>query len=1288
MSRNRSNVAYTELGKEPNEDQEEAATVYNRVPFYSSITYSWLSKTLRLGYKRPLELPDLPYTVGQEPTREIAETFEMTWSRELKNSLSENRPPKLCSTVIKSIGCWNLVLVFFTATLASVCRVIQQILLIHILGLMAAGSRDDQLWLATGGFIVSICVEIAAKNLFFYFAQQVLRTKIASGLIALVYKNLLSKRSSELADATAGHVINLISKDLQPLRKAVNYFPLCITGCLEFIGIGVLMWYFISWMALGGMLYLVLLTLCQARTTRPLSKYRKETQSMADQRIAIIKNVISGIRTVKMNTWESLFERMIQGVRRKEIQAIQKKSIIYGALNAIRNSYPATACFFSIATLWGAGINLTPATVFTTSLMLKSLADKFVESVVEGAYSFSLIRVTISRLESLLTNRDNHGIPKPLSCHDATYSEGKPDENEFKQRKPASVSNVDKPEKGFKRPGVQMEKVSCHIKTKRDSNAFRLLNEISLQCHEGDLIAITGPAGSGKSSVLGAIIGEIPVTSGQISVTGKIAYLPQNPWLFSGTVQENIVFGSHFDEQKYQATIEACALIDDFKQLPFGDMTQVGESGVSLSGGQKARVSLARTVYSDADIFLLDSPLKAVDAKVGELIYEKCICGLLSTRPRIHVTHDKKFLRNASVVLKMENGWIVSRDKSLYTEDENDEENDVKEPLKDVEPEVEVKRRKVTNNVPSSGGEGLSTADEDRETGFVSIKTYMRYFRAGASILGVIFCFLLLMIPEAVNMFLGFWLADLSRETLDMQQENANIYIYAGFQFGLLLSRLLAVYFLLHLTVNSARNLHNSMLGGILKAPVLFFDTNPAGRILNRFSKDTECLDETLPSNLATISFFITEHVFGILLVCITNYWMVLGYLCCIIPAFLLVRYYLRSSVEMRRLEAISASSVYSFVDETISGITVIRNFGREEQFQETLFRLQDKNNTAYMCGFGAARWMAMRLEGIVLMLFVAALVLAVFNADAATTGLTVLYAKSVLFGVFRIANLYSFLETDVTSAERCISYSQLEPEPGYLVEDVPPKSWPREGSMKFEDCSLVYYPGGPRVLKKFGLAIKPGEKIGITGRTGAGKSSVVSALFQMPEPDGMICIGGISINTLNVIETRKALTIVPQQAFLFGGTLRQNLDPEGKHSDKEIWDSLEKVTLKSMVVKAQEKLDYWITENGSNLSGGEQQLLCIARALLQDRKIVVFDEAMASMDFEADQLIQSILRKELRNRTILTIAHRLDTILDYDRIVVIDEGQIVEVGSPESLLKKEDGQFYRLYEHYRLSTS
>ena len=368
----------------------------------------------------------------------------------------------------------------------------------------------------------------------------------------------------------------------------------------------------------------------------------------------------------------------------------------------------------------------------------------------EGAYSFSLIKVTISRFESLLTKIDSQGIPKELSLHDATCGERKPDGNETEKRRPASVTKLDTADKRFEHPEIQMKKVSCHIQTKKDSNMFRLLNEISLQCNERDLIAITGPAGSGKSSVLGAIIGEVPVTSGQISVTGKIAYLPQNPWLFSGTVQENIVFGNHFDKQKYQATIEACALIDDFKQLPLGDMTQVGESGIALSGGQKARVSLARTVYSDADIFLLDSPLKAVDAKVGEFVYQKCICGLLSSRPRIHVTHDKKYLRNASVVLKMENGWIVSRENLLNEEDEKDVENDVKEPLKDVEPEVEVNKRKVTNSVPSSGEEGLSTADEDRETGFVSIRTYMKYFRAGASVLGVLFCFLFIMIPEGM----------------------------------------------------------------------------------------------------------------------------------------------------------------------------------------------------------------------------------------------------------------------------------------------------------------------------------------------------------------------------------------------------------------------------------------------------------------------------------------------------------------------------------------------------------
>ena len=426
-------------------------------------------------------------------------------------------------------------------------------------------------------------------------------------------------------------------------------------------------------------------------------------------------------------------------VPRSEIRAVQKKNVIYGALTAVRNSYPATACFLSIMSLWGAGIDLTPATVFTTSLMLKTLADSVVEAVVEGTYAYSLIKVTITRLESFLTDKDSKDNPSIGTLNNVSVSEGESERD--KQLSPAPVT----PEKVLKGFGIEMKNVSSHITTKRDSNMIILLNSISLHCKGNDLVAITGPAGSGKSSVLGAIIGETPVTSGEISVTGKIAYMPQNTWLFSGTVQENILFGNDYDEEKYRATIEACALIEDFKILPLGDMTQVGESGVSLSGGQRARVSLARTVYSDADIFLLDSPLKAVDAKVGASIYHKCISGLLSTRPRIHVTHHQKYLQNASVVLKMENGWIVSRQKPQCKEEENDVEAEVKK-SRNVGPEVE-EGLKDTSTEPSSGGEGISTVDEDRAIGSVPIRTYMKYLRAGAIWLGILITFLFLFIP-------------------------------------------------------------------------------------------------------------------------------------------------------------------------------------------------------------------------------------------------------------------------------------------------------------------------------------------------------------------------------------------------------------------------------------------------------------------------------------------------------------------------------------------------------------
>lgn len=409
------------------------------------------------------------------------------------------------------------------------------------------------------------------------------------------------------------------------------------------------------------------------------------------------------------------------------------------------------ASFLSLATLWGAGINLTPAIVFTTSLTFTTLADSVVQAVVEGIYTFSLLNVTISRLESFLTSGDPQGTLEEGWLGNATFSGRTPDKADElrKNERPQPMTNLDLPGNTFKGSGIEMRNVSSYVKKKNDSNMFRLLHEVSLQCNGRDLIAITGATGSGKSSVLEAIVGEIPVTNGQISVAGKISYMPQNPWLFSGTVKENILFGNEFDEQKYQATIEACSLTDDFEQLPHGDMTQVGESGVALSGGQRARVSLARTAYSDADIFLLDSPLKAVDAKVGKLSYQNCICGLLSTRPRIHVTNYKNYLRNASVVLRMENGCIVSRAEPVCNEeDEKGDQTDVKETLEmDFEPHAKVSNGNTNRKVPPLGEEGISTVDEDRETGTVSTRTYIRYLTAGASLLGVLLRILFNIIP-------------------------------------------------------------------------------------------------------------------------------------------------------------------------------------------------------------------------------------------------------------------------------------------------------------------------------------------------------------------------------------------------------------------------------------------------------------------------------------------------------------------------------------------------------------
>ncbi|KAL9960115.1 hypothetical protein ACROYT_G033523 [Oculina patagonica] len=800
-------------------------------------------------------------------------------------------------------------------------------------------------------------------------------------------------------------------------------------------------------------------------------------------------------------------------------------------------------------------------------------------------------------------------------------------------------------------------------------------------------LALLGPVGCGKSSFFHQIIGEIPLTSGQIAHQGRIAYVCQTPWVFSGTIRENILFGKQYKYEAFQRAIEVCSLKEDLASFPSGDMTSVGERGVSLSGGQRARVNLARAVYSDADIYLLDDPLSAVDVKVSNELFNRCICGALSNRIRLLITHQPFCLQETDLILsmgkdsKVTRGNILELFKSSHFPKVTASSSMEKESEVSFTSSLETYEKACTTDIHNSSG--LQIGEEDRSTGSVSYLTYWNYLAYGVIKLSMVFMVILLVLPEGAVLASSFWLAHWTRLSWIDQQDPNNAYVYIGLAGGSLISALGRSCLFFQALINCSSKLHKAMLTSVLKSPVQFFDVNPAGRILNRFAMDIGYMDEVLPYTLLQTVQYIMFTVSILVLASVANVWVLGASVPFTILSLYLSSRYIRAAREMKRMEAITCSLVCTHVTDTIHGITTIRVYRRQEEFIERFYSYQDRNNKACSCYYASVSWVGLRLDILSSFLVTVVTLAAIFlSGDAALSGLSISYCLQLTTTVQWMLQAAGDAENYMTSVERVLTYAQLPPEPGYGTSNQHiPKGWPEKGLLTFEDVSLRYYADGPSVLKGISFGANPGEKIGIVGRTGAGKSSLLACLLRMPaNTEGEIIIDGISVASLNVQDVRSAIAVIPQSPFLFNGVLRRSLDPANRFADGELWIVLEKVQLKSIVEKREEQLYCHVLENGANFSVGERQLICFARALLFGKKIIVMDEATSSLDTQTDELIQKIIRRDMIHCTVITIAHRLSTVMDYDRIMVLDDGKVVEMDSPNVLLNNELSCFYKFY--------
>ncbi|XP_017568412.1 multidrug resistance-associated protein 4 isoform X1 [Pygocentrus nattereri] len=1258
----------------------------------SQIFFCWLNPLFRIGYKRRLEEDDMFRVLPEDGSKRLGEELQSYWDREVQMATKELRTPKLTKAIVKCYWKSYAVLGIFTL-IEEVITVVQPVFLGKLIQYFEKYNPEDMgaLYEAYGyaaGVSLSTLGLALLHHLYFYHVQRA-GMKIRIAMCHMIYKKALCLSSVAMGQTTTGQIVNLLSNDVNKFDEVTIFLHFLWVGPLQAAAVIGLLWQEIGPSCLAGFAVLVFLMPLQTVFGRLFSKFRSKTAAFTDSRIRTMNEVVSGIRIIKMYAWEKPFAALVNDVRKKEISKIMSSSYLRGLNMASFFSASKIIVFVTFTVYVLVGNTISASRVFVTVSLYSALRLRvtlFFPSAIEKVSEAS---VSIRRIKKflLLDEMVKHSVPLPQE-----------------EKKEASL---------------EIHDLICYWDKSLDAPT---LQNVSFTVKPGQLLAVIGPVGAGKSSLLCTILGELPQDKGVIKVKGELTYASQQPWVFPGTIRSNILFGKELELHKYERVLKACALKRDMELLPEGDLTVIGDRGATLSGGQKARVNLARAVYQDADIYLLDDPLSAVDAEVGRHLFEQCICGVLKKKPRILVTHQLQYLKTADHILVLKEGHMVAQGTysellrsgvdftSLLKKDEEEETGEFFRTRTLSQNSVRSRTSSVMSDKDDSEqlpAEPVQTmAEESRSEGNIGVRIYLKYLTAGANILVLVGFILLNLLAQASYILQDWWLAywTSEQEKLDMlnrnltftnsingsldqnvtQQLSLDFYlgIYSGLTVGTVIFGFMRSLMMFNALVRSAQTLHNRMFNCILRTPVRFFDINPIGRILNRFSKDIGHLDSLLPWTFVDfIQVFL--QIIGVIAVAASVIpWIMIPVLPLLIVFLFLRRYFLQTSRDVKRLESTTRSPVFSHLSSSLQGLWTIRAFKAEERFQQTFDAHQDLHSEAWFLFLTTSRWFAVRLDGmcsVFVTITAFGCILLRHNLEAGAVGLALSYAVT-LTGMFQWGVRQSAeVENMMTSVERVVEYTELESEAPWETQKRPPPEWPSQGMITFDRVNFSYSSDGPVVLKNMTAMFRPKEKVGIVGRTGAGKSSLISALFRLAEPEGKIYVDGMLTSEIGLHDLRQKMSIIPQDPVLFTGTMRKNLDPFNEHSDEALWNALEEVQLKSVVEELPSKLETVLAESGSNFSVGQRQLVCLARAILRKNRILIIDEATANVDPKTDELIQKTIREKFQECTVLTIAHRLNTIIDSDRILVLDAGRIHDYDEPHVLLQNQDGIFYKM---------
>ncbi|THZ51263.1 bile acid-transporting ATPase [Aureobasidium pullulans] len=1440
-------------GNKPVELEYEGDIEPSREPLASVLslaTFSWVDPIVWKGYKKPTELSD----VWNLNARDKAEAVLLDYRQVKKTSILAWHLLKYFKRGLLIQAAWAAIsgvnLFVPTLLLKVILEYVENpadtpinaawfyVILLFVSGIVSALSGGQALWIGR-----KTCIRLRAIIIGEIYAKALRRKAAAAGdkvlgeqekksdetpapkgsvkeaFLRKVKSFYKGKKTSEATkdvpkkeestdQVTSGTIINLMAVDSFKVSEICAYLHfLWAETPVQFAGAIYLLYSILGYSSIAGIIMMALLLPVNLFIAKQFTKAQKKILAATDARIHTTNEVLTNIRIIKYFAWEQRFLGQVDEKRAVELKNLRNRYIIWAAA----------------ATIWGGA----PMVITFLTFLVYTMVEKkdLIPSVAFTALSlFSLLRIPLDQLADMVA----HVQESKVSVDRIEEYLNEPETDKYNQLQSGEFDQDGNPLIGF-------DNATFSWGGGTEADDFKMI-DLDMRFRIGELNVIVGPTGSGKTSLLMALLGEMSKLDGHVYLPGghsreelkadpatglveSVAYCAQQAWLVNGTIKENIVFASPWNPRRYKNVIVACSLQRDLEILDGGDQTLVGEKGVTLSGGQKQRISLARALYCNARHVLLDDVLSAVDAHTSKWIFEKALMGpLMYNRTCILVTHSTTLcLPHAAFAAVLDNGRVstqgsardvimsgkLSEDLSKVLEEseggastipsrvpsgiggdeafgENGHANGkaVNGSADHIDHDDNALHRVVSKDVPGMNKDvDVTLPTETKATGSVSLKVIIMYFSYMGTWYYWVVTALMFALQQVSQVSTNVWIRQWAnaynnkREVSVMgvyteprqlthvfsgigsgtscvksgsclwampsfgsSNATAQFSVQAEANEGVDVSYYLGVYGILGLiymliTVSregvlfygslvASKRIHRKLMESVTHAKFRFFDSTPLGQIMNRFSKDVEAIDQEIaPVAVGVVHCMASIITTVILISVITPRFLIAGVFISVLY-FMIGAFYINSSRDLKRLESVQRSPLYQQFGETLSGMTTIRAYGDERRFIRENMHKVNTHSRPFIYLWGANRWLAFRVDvtGALVSFFTGSFViLSVGKLDAGAAGLAMTYAVTFTENVLWFVRLYSMNEQNMNAVERVKEYFEVEQEAPYTIEETKPlPDWPSQGAVEFKDYSTRYRTDFDMVLKDLSFKILPGEKVGVVGRTGAGKSSLALALFRALEAEtGSIVIDDVDVSLIGLQDLRENIVMVPQDPTLFTGTIRTNLDPFGLFTDEEIYTALRRTQLIGAASAEPSRaptptqgagsvrfegladeastgnidstaalenkniftnLNSSVAESGSNLSQGQRQLLCLARALLKDPKVLLMDEATASIDYATDAKIQETIR-EIKNTTI-TIAHRLQTIIDYDKVLVLDKGQLIEYGNPWDLIRMEKGIF------------